>query len=129
MSARLFHINLARSSDDIVYINTYKYCNNSAPYCHLSPAFLTSIRALFTKALMSSSNALRSCSDTFGSPRFRAVESRRAGRDISSSNSWRTSGCRASSEMNVEDHIGIGRTVPLEEAVDVTWVRSILNSS
>ncbi len=63
-----------------------RYC------CHPSPAFRTSILALFTNALMSSSNALRSGSEAFGSPRFAAVESRYSGLASSSSNSCRISG-------------------------------------
>lgn len=82
--------------DNSTAVVTYSYihaCNDD--YSQPSPVALrTNILALFTKARMSSSNAFRSCSEAFGSPRLAAVARRRAGRLISSSSSWKISGCR-----------------------------------
>lgn len=55
--------------------------------CHPSFAFFTNILALLTNDRISSSNALRSSSGTFGSPRLAAVESSSPERAISTSNS------------------------------------------
>lgn len=56
-------------------------------HCQPSIEFRTRIRALFTKARISSSNALRSSSGTFGSPLRAAVDSSISGLAISTSSS------------------------------------------
>jgi hypothetical protein len=66
--------------------------HQTAIYCHPSPALRTNILALFTNARISSSNELRSCSGTLGSPRLAAADTRKAGLAISISNSCNTSG-------------------------------------
>jgi hypothetical protein len=72
-------------------------------YCHPSPELRTSMRALLTKARISSSKALRSCSETVGSPRLAAVATRSAGRANSSSSSCRISGCESVSKTKVKE--------------------------
>jgi hypothetical protein len=69
--------------------------------CHRQPpsAFRASIRALFTKARMSSSKAERSDSGQLSSLRFMAAAASNCESANSSSNSWRSSGCRRVEEI------------------------------
>lgn len=64
----------------------------SRPHYQCSVAFFTKIRALFTKARISSSNALRSGSGTFWSFLRAANDLSKSDLPISTSSSWVTDG-------------------------------------
>ena len=72
-----------------------EYHNITQVRSHCQPpfAFRASIRALFTKARISSSNAERSCSGRLSSPRFAAAPTSSRESANSTSNSCSTSGC------------------------------------
>lgn len=89
-SNNMFKPDIASMMNTRLFVSIYRHTTYYA--CHPSPAFRTNIRALFTKARIRSSNALRSCSGALGSPRLSAVERRSAGLEISISSSCRTSG-------------------------------------